>query len=193
LHTNTDFLLSISFDATNKDAVFGAERAPYRKDGVVERRIIKIWTRRGVIAAAGLAILATGARLRLRAQQSAAGVPSNLDAIRALVGDRPLLDGRVHLDLAEAVENNRSVPLAIRVDSPMSEADHVTTVHVLSPGAADPLIASYRFTADCGRAFVEFHARLTDGAPLVVLAVMSDGNVYKAERIVAVAASGVGG
>ena len=159
----------------------------------MEKRVIKTWTRRGVIAAAGLGILAAGAGLRLRAQQTVAGVPSNSAAVRTLVGDRPLLDGRVHLELAEIAENSRSVPLAIRVDSPMSEADHVTAVHVLSPGTADPQIASYRFTPDCGRAFVEFHARLTDGAPLIVLAVMSDGNVYRAERTVAIAAAGVGG
>ena len=103
------------------------------------------------------------------------------------MGDQPLHHGRVHLELADAIENTRAAPVAIRVDSPMTEADHVAAVHVVMPGAADPLIASYRFTPDCGRAFVDFRARLADGASLIVLAVMSDGTVYKVERTVAAA------
>ena len=167
--------------------------APCSKDGVVQKHSMRTWTRRGLIAAAGLGVLAIGgSRIRLRAQQSS-DLPSDLEVIRKLVGDRPLHQGRVHLDLAETVENTRSVPIAIRVDSPMTEADYVATVHVLSPSAGDPVIASYHFTPDCGRAFVECRARLADGAQLIVLAVMSDGNVYKVERTIAIAVTGVSG
>jgi sulfur-oxidizing protein SoxY len=159
----------------------------------VQKHRMRTWTRRGLIAAAGLGVLAIGgSRIRLRAQQTN-DLPSDLDVVRKLVGDRALHHGRVHLDLAETVENVRSVPIAVRVDSPMSEADHVTTLHVLAPGAGDPVIASYRFTADCGRAFVECRARLADGAQLMVLAVMSDGTVYKAERTIALATTSVSG
>jgi sulfur-oxidizing protein SoxY len=163
------------------------------KDGAVREHHPRTWTRRGLIAAAGVGVLAIGgSRLRLRAQQSS-DLPSDVDAVRKLVGDRPLHRGRVHLDLPESAENARAVPIAVNVDSPMSEADHVTALHVIAPGASDPVVASYRFTPDCGRAFVEFRARLADGAQLIVLAVMSDGAVYKAERTVAIAATDLNG
>ena len=158
----------------------------------MQKQQLQTWTRRGTMAAGGLAVAGViASRLRLRAQQNS-NLPSDIEAVRQLVGDRPLQHGRVHLELAEAVENTRAVPLAVRVDSPMTEADHVAAVHVLMPGAADPVIASYRFTPDCGRAFVDFRARLTDGAALIVLAVMSDGNVYKTERTVVAAPAGDG-
>jgi len=151
------------------------------------------WTRRGALAAAGLAALAlVASRLRLRAQQTGDS-PSDEPAVRKLVGDRPLHSGRVHLDIAERAENARAVPISIRVDSPMTETDFVAALHVVCPSATDPLIASYRFTPDCGRAAVEFRARLTDGAALIALAVMSDSSVYRAERTVAIATTGSDG
>ncbi|HYM32505.1 MAG TPA: thiosulfate oxidation carrier protein SoxY, partial [Candidatus Cybelea sp.] len=103
---------------------------------------LNTWTRRGVIAAVGLVVVGAGARLRLKAEQ-APDAPASNDAIRRLVGDAPLHPGRVRISMPEAVSNDRVVPVAVDVDSPMSESDYVAQIHVLAPDDADPVVASY--------------------------------------------------
>ena len=58
---------------------------------------------------------------------AAAASPAAMDqAIRALVGEATVKRGKVKLELPPIVENGNAVPLTVSVDSPMSEADHVT-------------------------------------------------------------------
>jgi predicted secreted protein len=89
-------------------------------------------TRRLVLlASAGLG-LAPFARL-------ATATPAAMDeAIRALVGTARVQRGKVKLELPPIVENGNTVPLTVTVDSPMSEADHVTGIHIFNEKNPSP-------------------------------------------------------
>ena len=50
------------------------------------------------------------------------------EAIRALVGEATVNQGRVKLELPTIVENGNSVSLTVSVDSPMTVADHVASI-----------------------------------------------------------------
>jgi sulfur-oxidizing protein SoxY len=61
----------------------------------------------------------------------AAATPAAMEeAIGALVGAAPVKPGKVKLELPPIVENGNTVPLTVTVDSPMSQTDHVTGIHI---------------------------------------------------------------
>ncbi len=98
------------------------------------------------------------------------------EAIRAAVGDAPLSEGRVHLDIPALVENGNSVPLTIRVDSPMTHADHVTSIYVFSPENPLPSVSRFILGPRNGLAEVKTTIRLATTQILHVVATMSDGS-----------------
>ena len=73
----------------------------------------------------------------------AAATPAAMDeAIRMLVGKATVKRGRVKLELPPIVENGNTVPLTVTVDSPMSETDHVTGIHVFNEKNPQPYVAA---------------------------------------------------
>jgi sulfur-oxidizing protein SoxY len=119
--------------------------------------------------------------------------PRTRAAVQGIVGDRTVREGGITLRLPAIAENGNSVPLAISVDSPMTESDHVTAVHVLAD--ANPLaeVATFRFTPACGRAEASTRIRLGETQDLVAIAELSDGSVRLARQEVKVAIGGCGG
>lgn len=136
---------------------------------------IKRKTRRRFLLAAG--VLAASAGLQSRAQVRALPVdPGRLRrTIRKIVGSATVSEGRVKLEVPPLVENGNVVPLAVSVDSPMTEADHVRAIHVLNEKNPLPEIVTVRFGPRAGRARVATRIRLSDSQKVVALAEMSDG------------------
>jgi sulfur-oxidizing protein SoxY len=141
--------------------------------------------RRGFLraAAGGIAVAA----LPARAQQV---LPAHdlEPLLRAIAGAAPLQPGRVHIDLPQLAENGNSVPLEIRVDSPMSEADHLRSLHVFAERNPRPLVAAFHFDAFAGRAQLATRIRLAGSQRIVVIAKLSDGSCWSAETAVVVTA-----
>ena len=71
-------------------------------------------------------------------------------------------------------------PLTVSVESPMTAADHVTAVHVMSERNPDPEVATFRFTPRSGRATVSTRIRLADSQKIVAIAKLSDGSFWSA-------------
>ena len=94
----------------------------------------------------------------------------------------------LHLDLPQRFDYGTTVPLAVAVDSPMTEADHVR-----SRGAAGnpfPEVASSLHAAN-GRASASTRIRLNEGKQEVVaVAELSDGRAWLSRRTIEVAISG---
>src|SRR4051794_18914082 len=94
-------------------------------------------TRRQFIVATGGMIAGISIPVRSDAQ-SIGGTAARNDAavarleaaVRELVGESPVKAGKIKLDIPLLVENGNAVPLAVTVDSPMTEQDHVKTVHI---------------------------------------------------------------
>src|SRR5580692_7493234 len=54
------------------------------------------------------------------------------EAIRNVVGEAPIRSGKVKIDVPPLVENGNSVPVTITVESPMTAADHVRSIHLFN-------------------------------------------------------------
>ncbi len=115
------------------------------------------------------------------------------EAIKERIGDRMVAEGRITLELPQIAENGNTVPLGIEVDSPMTEEDHVTAVHLFAEKNPLPNVATIRFTAASGRAKASTRMRLLKTQNVVAVAEMSDGSVYMAKTEVKVTIGGCGG
>lgn len=111
-------------------------------------------------------------------------------AVEATFGDRRIVASGVELDLPPLAENGNSVPLGIRVDSPMTSADHVRAVHVFADANPLPLIGVFRFSPLAGEARVDTRIRLADSQRVMAVAEHTNGRLTSgsAEIIVTLAA-----
>jgi sulfur-oxidizing protein SoxY len=106
--------------------------------------------------------------------------------IRAIAGAAIPQPGRIRMELPQLAENGNSVPLEIRIDSPMTEADHVRSLHVFAERNPRPLVASFHFGASAGRAQLTTRIRLAGTQRVVAIAVLSDGSCWSAQTEVVV-------
>jgi sulfur-oxidizing protein SoxY len=108
------------------------------------------------------------------------------EAVRKVVGSARVTTGRVKLELPPLVENGNTVPLAVSVESPMTEADHVRAIHVFTEKNPQPEVVSFRFGPRAGRAHVATRIRLADTQTVVAIAELSDGSFWTANTNVVV-------
>ncbi len=94
--------------------------------------------------------------------------------------------GRVKLTMPELAENGNLVSLQVVVDSPMTDADHVKLIHVLSEKNPIVPIARFHLNPRSGRARVGTNIRLATTQRVVALAEMSDGSFWQGEQSVIV-------
>lgn len=146
--------------------------------------------RREVVIAIG-GVAATG--VALAAWPAMADASAVEEAIKALIGDRATREGRITLDLPQIAENGNTVPLTVAVDSPMTEAEHVTRVHLFAEQNPRPDVASFNFTSRSGEARASTRMRLLKSQKIVAVAEMSDGSVYMTKTEVMVTIGGCGG
>jgi sulfur-oxidizing protein SoxY len=102
------------------------------------------------------------------------------DAIRKVVGSARVNTGRVKLDLPPLVENGNAVPLAVSVESPMTEADHVRAIHVFTEKNPQPNVVGFHLGPRAGRASVATRIRLADSQVVVAMCELSDGSFWSA-------------
>ena len=108
------------------------------------------------------------------------------EAIRKIVGSARVTPGRVKLDLPPLVENGNTVPMAVSVESAMTEADHVKAIHVFNEKNPQPDVASFHLGPRAGRASVATRIRLADTQTVVAIAELSDGSFWSARAAVVV-------
>ena len=116
------------------------------------------------------------------------------EAIGALVGAATVQRGKVKLELPPIVEDGNTVPLTVTVDSPMSEADHVTGIHIFNEKNPQPYVAGFDLGPRTGKAAVSTRIRLADSQQVVAIARLSDGSFWSdsADVIVTLAACAEG-
>ena len=138
-------------------------------------------------ATATVAVLAAGTSL---AQDAA---PSWEEAVKKILGDAKPIDGKMLLDMPEIAENGNTVPFTVSVDSPMSDADHVKAVHIVSTGNPQAAVVTFHFTPESGKASAASRMRLARTQEVIALAELSDGKVLQARKTVKVTIGGCGG
>ena len=108
------------------------------------------------------------------------------EAIRNVTGGAPVREGRVKLEVPPLVDNGNAVPVAVSVESPMTEADHVRAIHVFTEKNPQPEVVSFRFGPRAGRAHVATRIRLADTQTVVAISELSDGSFWAANANVVV-------
>lgn len=98
-----------------------------------------------------------------------------------LTGGTKPQKGKIKITVPKVTDQGDFIPLRVAVDSPMSEADHVTAIHVLAERNPTPAVASFRLGPTSGRAEVSTRIRLVKTQVIQVAAEMSDGSVYLAK------------
>jgi sulfur-oxidizing protein SoxY len=136
-------------------------------------------TRRAFIAGAALMSVWPLASARATPDAMAA-------AIREVVGDKTIREGRVTLDLPPLIENGNAVPLTVSVESPMSEADHVKAIHVFNEKNPQPHVFDARLSPRNGKAMIATRIKLGDSQKIVAIAETSKGEFFSASADVIV-------
>jgi len=151
-----------------------------------------IVTRRNVLAGVGAGALAmTGVMLVSR--PVAAGTPEAEAAVKKTINNRPTKSGRITLEVPQIAENGNTVPIGLRIDSPMTKSDYVKTVHVFADGNPNPNVATFYFTPRSGKAHVSTRIRLLKTQNIIAVAEMSNGDVYVGKNEIKVTIGGCGG
>ena len=143
-------------------------------------------TRRQFIGASLLTLVVplTSRRAALASHASAAL------AMKAILGDAPLREGKVTLELPPIAENGNSVPFTVRVDSPMTAAEHVRSIHVFAEENPYPNVAHFYLGPRAGKAQVSTRIRLFTSQKIIAVAALSDGSFWagSAEVVITLAA-----
>src|SRR5260221_3666972 len=108
-------------------------------------------------------------------------------AVRSVIGDGKPTKGKVALDIPYITETGTSVALGVKVESPMTEADHVTDLHLFADGNPVPRIASFQLGPRAGRAEIATRVRLARSQTVTAVAKMSDGSLWFDSREIIVA------
>ena len=123
----------------------------------------------------------------LAAGEAAAQLDPNVQAVRAaaleaavrkITGGKPVRAGKVKLQVPPLVDNGNTVPLSVLVDSPMTSADHVKAIHVLTEKNPQPYVVSAYLGARAGRASIATRARIADTGKVIAIAQLSDGSFW---------------
>ena len=129
---------------------------------------------------ATIAALVAGPKLALARVEpvDAAGFTATLkDTIGNAVPQR----GRISLVLPPLAESGNSVPLSVRVDSPMSAQDYVKRIAVLANRNPRPMMMVAHLGPRAGKAELSTKIRLSGTQTVFAVAEMSDGSVWTEE------------
>jgi len=119
--------------------------------------------------------------------------PDGLGALlRKVLGVESFKESRIKLEVPESAENGLVVPVSVEVESPMTEADHVRSLHLFALDNPVPQVSSYTFTPANGKAAISTRVRLAKSQDLIAVAEMSDGTVHVAKAPVSIMIGGCG-
>ena len=140
------------------------------------------FNRRSIVCG-GLAIALMPALTR-----SAQATPAEMaDAIRELTSGAAVKPGRVKLVLPELAENGNIVSLSVSIDSPMTDADHVKSVHIFSELNPITTLVRFHVSPRAGRnPTLLTNIRLADSQRVTAIAAMSDGTFWSSDANVVV-------
>ena len=98
--------------------------------------------------------------------------------IWSITKGRPIRTGKVKLELPDVAENGHSVAMTVKVDSPMTEKDHVVGIHLISEKNPVRDLASFYLGPRAGRAEVSSRIRLNGTQRMVAYCELSDGTFW---------------
>jgi len=110
--------------------------------------------------------------------QANAHISTTDPLIYSFTKGRDVRPGRVKLELPPVAENGNSVAMTVKVDSPMTAADHVRAVRLISETNPVRDMATFYLGPQSGRAEVSSRIRLNGSQRVVAIAELSDGSFW---------------
>lgn len=135
--------------------------------------------------AAGLALAA----LPVPASAQVAAPPAIAELIARITEGSVPERGRISFDIPQLVENGNSVDVAIQVESPMTDADHVRWIHVIAEKNPFPDVARFHLSPRSGRADIRATLRLATSQKVVAIAALNSGGYVMADADIVVTLS----
>jgi sulfur-oxidizing protein SoxY len=134
-----------------------------------------------MIARTRRALLKAGAAAPLLAlvKPATATPEESSAAISAFTGGATLQTGRVTFVISRLIDNGNAVPVTVRVQSPMTADDHVTSIAIFNQRNPLPDVARFSLTPRSGKAEVSTRIRLATSQQLVAVAGMRDGTFWQ--------------
>jgi len=155
---------------------------------------ITILTRRTFVAAgaAAAAFLPHFARAEDAGSNALAPSQKFKDDFERLVGSAKPVEGKIMVDLPETAENGNFVPITISAESPMTDADYIRAIHILSTENPHAHVATFYLSPVNAIARVQTRMRLAKTQNVVVLAEQSNGELLISTMLVKVTIGGCG-
>ena len=126
-------------------------------------------TRRAFLAGASAALVVRPAQ---------ATPASMAAAIRQVAGEAAIKPGKIKLNIPPLVENGNAVAITVSVDSPMTAAEHVKSIHVFTEKNPQPNVIGTRLGPRAGKAEISTRIRLADTQQVVAICELSDGSFW---------------
>ncbi len=98
---------------------------------------------------------------------------------RPFTGDAVPSEARVKVTTPRLADNGFTVPLSVRIESPMTQADHVQRLVLLSNRNPRPVIADFDLGPWSGKAEIATRVRLNGSQIVMALAQTSDGRWWQ--------------
>jgi sulfur-oxidizing protein SoxY len=89
-----------------------------------------------------------------------------------------LRKGKVKVELPQLADNGNSVPIRITVESPMTAADHVKSIHLYSERNPVANMANFYLGPRAGKAEINSRVRLAGSQRVTAVAKLSDGSFW---------------
>lgn len=106
------------------------------------------------------------------------------EMVKPFVQNQALKKEGVTLSLPVLADNGHLVPLHLKVDSPMTEASHVTHIYLVSQRNPVPLMCLFVLGPWNGKAEISTRVRLSGTQMVVALARLSDGSfIYQTQEV----------
>lgn len=103
-----------------------------------------------------------------------------------LTGGAPINNGRLKLIIPALAESGFSVFTTVEVESPMTDANHVRRIHILSERNPIAHLLTWHLGPRAGLAKVSTNIRLAASQQITALAEMSDGTFWRDRKEVVV-------
>jgi len=151
---------------------------------------MKLTRRQALMVSAGaLAAVSSG----LTSSTAFADAAAANKKLMEFTGGKTPQSGKVTLIAPEIAENGNTVPVAVAVQSPMTDTSYVQSVMLLAEDNPNPAVITFNFSPMSGEAKATTRMRLAKTQNVIAVAKMNDGSTYMDKKQVKVTIGGCGG
>jgi sulfur-oxidizing protein SoxY len=106
--------------------------------------------------------------------------------IADFTGGKTPAPGRIEFDIPFTADNANSVPVTLKIDSPMTAENYCAEVMILAEKNPRPRVCSFAFSPGISVPQLSTRIRLAESQNVTVFARMNDGSVFMARKAVTV-------